>query len=117
MEAKAFGRYLRISVLKLRKIINIVRGKSVKDALALLRVLPNKGAKMAYKVIHSAQANFKNVNPEETADNLVITKICADQAPYLKRWLPRARGRADMLMKGNSHLVVTVALPAPEEKK
>ena len=117
MEAKAIGKYFRISAMKLRKVINLIRDKSVSDALAILRVMPNKGARIAYKVIHSARANFKNVNPEESVDNLMITKICADEAPIFKRYLPRARGRADMLRKQNAHLRVVVALPAPEEKK
>ncbi|OHD56006.1 MAG: 50S ribosomal protein L22 [Spirochaetes bacterium GWF1_51_8] len=117
MEAKAIGKYFRISAMKLRKVINLIREMSVSDALAILKVMPNKGARIAFKVIHSARANFKDVNREVSADGLVIKSICADEAPVLKRFLPRARGRADMMRKQNAHLTVVVALPAPEEKK
>jgi len=108
MTANAIGRYLRISPLKLRKMINLVRGKKVQDALYLLKTLPNKGAKMAYKVIASASANFKNLYPESKTDALVVSAVFVNQAPILKRMMPRARGRADVLRKQSSHLSVIV---------
>lgn len=113
MTANAIGRYLRISPLKLRKIVNLVRGKKVQDALYILNSLPNKGAKMAYKVIASANANFKNRFPEGQAQTLVVSAIFVNQAPVLKRMMPRARGRADVLRKQSSHLSVVVT---PETK-
>ena len=67
MNAIAKGRNLRVSPLKMRKIIRWLPGKNVMDALAMLKILPNKAAKMAYKVIASAQANFSNKNPEADA--------------------------------------------------
>lgn len=106
MNAVAKGRYLRISPLKLRKIIKLVSGKKVEDALYILNTLPNKGALMAYKVVFSARANFKNKFPELKEADLKIASIFVNQAPILKRMMPRARGRADILRKQSSHLSV-----------
>jgi large subunit ribosomal protein L22 len=114
MEARAIGRYLRISHLKLRKVIKAIKGMKVDDALAVLDIIPNKGAKMTYKVLFSAKSNFKFLHPEENADGLVIKTIYVDQAPVFKRLLPRARGRADILRKQSSHLTVIIGAPELE---
>lgn len=108
MNATAKANYLRISPLKVRKIIQLVRGKKVEDSLYLLKTMPNKAAKMAYKVIASAKANFKNRFPETSDANLIIATIFANQAPILRRMMPRARGRADVLRKQSSHLTVMI---------
>ncbi|MCX7820927.1 MAG: 50S ribosomal protein L22 [Brevinematales bacterium] len=110
MEAKAIGRYLRISPLKLRKVINQIRDKSVKEAFFILKNLPNKAAKMAYKVLNSAVANYKQLSGEATLDlNEIKVKIAfVNQAPVLRRIMPRARGRADVLRKQSSHLFILV---------
>lgn len=112
MTAVAKGRYLRISPLKLRKVIKSVKTLNVKDALAALKLLPNKGAAMTYKVLHSARANYKDRFPELDINSLVIESIFVDQGPTLRRMLPRARGRADILRKPYSHLTVKVGIPA-----
>ncbi len=111
MVVEAKGRYLRISPLKLRKVIKSIKELSVKNALAALKLLPNKGAVMTYKVLHSARANFKDRFPDQNADELKIVAIFADQGPTLRRMMPRARGRADILRKPYSHLTVKVGLP------
>lgn len=108
MEAISTARFLRISPMKLRRIVNMIRGKKVSEALAVLRVMPNKGAKMTYKVIHSARANFHVKNPEENVENLFVTTICVDQGPYYRRMMPRARGRADVIRKPLAHLTAHV---------
>jgi large subunit ribosomal protein L22 len=109
MNAIAKGRNLRVSPLKMRKIIRWLPGRNVMDALAMLKVLPNKAAKMAYKVIASAQANYQNRNPEGDPKSLKIETIFADQAPILRRIMPRARGRADVIRKQSTHLTVVLA--------
>lgn len=114
MNAIAKGRNLRVSPLKMRKIIRWLPGKNVMDALAMLKILPNKAAKMAYKVIASAQANYSNKNPEANAKALKIEKIFADQAPILRRIMPRARGRADVIRKQSTHLTVVLASETAE---
>lgn len=116
MEAMARERYLRISPLKIRRVINLVRGKNVDDALYILKVLPNKGARIAYKALYSAVSNFKNKYPESVNQQLKISAIYADQAPVLRRVMPRARGRADVLRKQSSHLTVVVR-PVEEKLK
>jgi large subunit ribosomal protein L22 len=109
MNATAKGRYLRISPLKLRKVVKIIRGRKLDDALSILKVLPQKAAKMTYKVLFSARANYKNRFPEAGETALQIDTIMVDQAPILKRMMPRARGRADILHKMSSHLTVIVS--------
>ncbi len=109
MNSSAKGRKLRISPFKMRKVINKVRGKTVNDALFVLKTLPNKGARMAYKVIFSAASNFKNKFPELGNTALKIDAIFADQAPILRRMMPRARGRADILRKQSCHLSVVLS--------
>jgi large subunit ribosomal protein L22 len=115
MNSSATGRNLRISPLKMRRIINKVRGKNVKEALYILKALPDKGARMAYKVIFSAASNFKNRFPETGNTILKVEAIFADQAPVLRRVMPRARGRADILRKQSCHL--SVVLSGLEENK
>ncbi len=114
MIAEAKGRFLRISPLKLRKVIKAIKTLKVDDALAVLKLLPNKGAKMTYKVLHSAKANYQDRFPEQTGAALEILEIFADQGPTLRRMLPRARGRADILRKPYAHLSVKVGVPAPK---
>lgn len=106
MNSVAKGKYLRISPLKMRKIIKLIRGKSVDEALYILKVLPNKAAWMAYKVLSSAKANFKIKNPDADEKTLKVEIAFADQAPILKRMMPRARGRADVLRKQSCHLTI-----------
>ncbi len=126
MEAISKARFLRISPMKLRRIANMVRGKAVSEALAILKTMPHKGAKMIYKAVHAARANFHVSNPEENTDHLAITVITVDQGPYYRRMMPRARGRADVIRKPLAHLVVRVGLsekveaenkPAPKTPK
>lgn len=109
MNATAKGRYLRISPLKLRKVVKIIRGRKLDDALSILKILPQKAAHMTYKVLFSAKANFKNRFPDAGDPALKIDAITVDQAPILKRMMPRARGRADILHKMSSHLTVIVS--------
>jgi large subunit ribosomal protein L22 len=108
MNALAKARNLRVSPLKMRKIIKLISGKKVDDALFILKNLPNKSAKMAYKVLFSGKANYKNKHPEVASPELKIMTIFADQAPVLRRMMPRARGRADVLRKQSCHLTVVL---------
>ena len=109
MNSIAKGRYLRISPLKLRKVIKVIRGKSVSEALYILKTLPNKAALMAYKVIFSAKNNLKRKSSDVKDEGMVVSTVFVDQAPVLRRMMPRARGRADILRKQSSHLTVIVS--------
>lgn len=107
MEVKASARYVRISPRKVRVVIDLVRGKSVNEALTLLQFIPKRASKPVAKVIASAAANAEH-NYNLNRDNLVISKAYVDQGPTLKRWRPRQRGQAFPILKRTSHITVMV---------
>lgn len=108
MEARAVARYIRISPFKMRRVVDQVRGKDVDEALERLRFLPKKGARILEKVIRSAIANAEN-NLGLDIDKLYVKRAYADEGPTLKRWMPRAMGRATKILKRTSHITVVVA--------
>jgi large subunit ribosomal protein L22 len=114
MEARCVAKYIRIAPRKMRLVANIVRGKSVNEAIGLLKFTTKSGARPTLKAIQSAVANIVNredahdVNP----DTLVVKVIFVDEGPTYKRFLPRAMGRATPIRKRMSHLTVAVAAPA-----
>lgn len=105
METRAVARYVRISPRKIRLIMDEVRGKKVEEALHMLSFAPQKGARILKKLIQSAAANAQE-NSGLDVDGLYIHRIYADQGPTLKRWRPRALGRATRIRKRTSHLTV-----------
>ncbi len=107
MEAKAITKYVRISPRKAKLVVDLVRGKDANEALALLKYTPKKGAKIVEKVIKSAVANAEN-NFDLDKDNLYIAEIYANEGPKMKRWRPRAQGRAFPIIKRTSHIGVVV---------
>ena len=111
---KAILRRIRISPKKANLIAGMVRGKKINEALSLLKFMPKKGAKILYKVIHSAASNAKN-NFKQSIDDLVITKILVTKGPTYKRSMPISRGRVHPILKRTSHITVEVA-PAEEKE-
>ena len=107
MEAKAVAKYIRISPRKTRLVIDLIRGKSVKEAEAILKFSPNRGAEAAAKVLKSAAANAEN-NLNLDRENLIVTKAFVDEGPSLKRFKPRAMGRADRMVRRTCHITVAV---------
>jgi len=107
MDAKAVGRYLRVTPRKARFVLDNVRGKSVSEALAMLKFIPNDAARYIRKVVESAAANAEN-NYAMDRDALRITGAMVDQGPTLKRIHPRAMGRAFRILKRSSHITVVV---------
>ena len=107
MEVNATAKYLRISPRKARLVIDLIRGKSVREAEAILRFSPNKGAEYAEKVLKSAVANAEN-NLSLAKDDLIVTKAYVDEGPSLRRYKPRAKGRADRMVHRMSHITVVV---------
>ncbi len=105
MEAKAIARYVRISPRKVRLVVDLIRGKSLEEARAILRYTPKRGAYYVAKVLESAAANAGN-NPDMLEDRLFVMAAFVDVGPALKRVLPRARGRADIIKKRTSHITV-----------
>ncbi len=105
MQAKAIARYIRMSPRKARVVVDLVRGKDVDEALAILQFTPRAASNVVEKVIRSAAANAEN-NHDMDADSLYVSECYVDQGPTLKRIRPRARGMADRVRKRTSHITV-----------
>lgn len=108
MEARAIAKFIRVSPRKARMVVDLVRGKKLEEALAILRYTPNKAAEAVTKVVKSAAANAEH-NYEMDKEELVISQIFVDQGPSLKRVMPRAMGRADIIKRKTSHITVVVS--------
>jgi len=107
MEVRASARYVRTSPRKLRPIVDVVRGKKVDEALAILRFLPSPSARTVAKVVKSAAANAEN-NFEMMPSELRIVNIFVDEGPTLKRYRAGPRGRVKPILKRSSHITVVV---------
>ena len=107
MEAKAIAKFVRIAPRKVQLVIDIVRGKQVDEALAILKHTPKAAAPVVEKLIKSAVANAEN-NHDMDRDNLFVSEIYANQGPTMKRFRPRAMGRATTIRKRTSHVGVVV---------
>ncbi|MBR3392278.1 MAG: 50S ribosomal protein L22 [Firmicutes bacterium] len=107
MEVKATAKYLRISARKARLAVDQIRGKSVREAEAILRFTPTKGAELAAKVLNSAVANAEN-NLSLSRDDLIVKAAYVDEGPSLRRYKPRAQGRADRMVHRLSHITIVV---------
>ena len=108
MEVSAKLRYARISPQKARLVADVVRGKPVGNALSILKFMPKKGAELVHKLLQSAIANAENNNGADV-DELKLHRIYVDEAPTLKRFAARAKGRGTRIVKRNSHITVTVS--------
>ncbi|VFP86827.1 50S ribosomal protein L22 [Candidatus Erwinia haradaeae] len=108
MEIIAQQRYARSSAQKIRLVADIIRGKKVSKALDLLTYTNKKAAILVKKVLESAIANAEH-NEGADIDNLMITKIFINEGPSMKRIMPRAKGRADRILKRASHITLAVS--------
>ena len=107
MESRAVARYIRISPRKVRLIMDEIRGRRIEEALNQLSLAPKRAAFILKKLINSAVANAEQ-NFEMDVDKLYIKRIFADEGPTLKRFRPRAMGRAARIRKRTSHLTVVL---------
>ena len=105
--ARAVLRRFRESPRKVRAVADMIRGRSVDDALSILRMQQRKAATMLQKVLGSAIANATE-NEKADADKLVVTKVFIDGGPVTKRWMARSMGRANRIQKRSSHVTVVV---------
>jgi large subunit ribosomal protein L22 len=108
MEAKAILKYARITPRKARRVVDLIRDKNAGDALVFLKFMPYRGARFVEKLLKSAMANAeqkKAVNPDE----MKIAKVFVDQGPVMKRVLPRAMGRANVIRKRSSHITLILS--------
>ena len=107
MEAKAVLKYARISSRKVKIVIDLIKNKSVGEALAILKATPKSASPIVEKLLKSAIANAEN-NHNLSGDNLFISEAYANQGPTLKRIMPRAQGRANRIRKRTSHITLVL---------
>ncbi|BBX34998.1 50S ribosomal protein L22 [Mycolicibacterium mageritense DSM 44476 = CIP 104973] len=112
--AQAKARFVRVSATKARRVIDLVRGKSVEEALDILRWAPQAASEPVAKVIASAAANAQNNEGLDPA-TLVVATVYADEGPTAKRIRPRAQGRAFRIRKRTSHITVIVESRPPRK--
>jgi len=106
MEARAIRRYAQLSAQKARLVVNLIRGKSVEDALGILEYTPKRGARLVAKTLRSAVANAENNGGRVDVDALLVKTLTVDQGPKMRRFMPRAQGRAYRVEKKTSHVYV-----------
>jgi large subunit ribosomal protein L22 len=103
----ATARYVRVTPMKARRVVDMVRGLPVDDALALLQFAPQAASETVYKVLESAVANAGTTEGLDAGD-LVVSVARVDEGPTMKRWRPRAQGRATRINKRTSHITLAV---------
>ena len=108
MRVSATAKYLRGSTRKTRLVTQAIKGKKVEDATAILRFMPQKAAGEVARVLKSATANAEN-NHNLSAEDLVIVDAVADEGPTIKRFQPRAQGRAFPIHKPMTHITIVVS--------
>jgi large subunit ribosomal protein L22 len=112
-EVKAIARYVRMSPHKVRRVLDQIRGRTYREALIILEFMPYRAVEPIVKVLRSAVANAEHnegLNPAE----LIISQAYADQGPALRRFRPRAQGRAYQIRKPTCHITVAVAAELSE---
>jgi large subunit ribosomal protein L22 len=107
MEVKAIAKTVRVTPRKARLVLDLIRGKDIKEAQAILKFTPRAASPVVLKVLNSAVANATH-NHSLDSDKLYVKACWADEARTLKRWMPRAKGSADQIMKRQSHITVVV---------
>ncbi|MBE9225867.1 50S ribosomal protein L22 [Phormidium sp. LEGE 05292] len=107
-EIKAIARYIRMSPYKVRRVLDQIRGRSYREALIILEFMPYKACEPVLKVLRSAVANAEH-NAGLDPQKLVVSNAFADGGPSLKRFRPRAQGRAYQIRKPTCHITVAVA--------
>jgi large subunit ribosomal protein L22 len=110
--ARASARYVRISPNKARRVVNLVRGLPAREALTVLQFAPQAASEQVYKVLASAIANAEN-NERLDPDALLVSEAFVDEGPQMKRFRPRAQGRAYRIRKRTCHITIAVEAVAP----
>ncbi|GKV68435.1 50S ribosomal protein L22 [Sporosarcina sp. NCCP-2716] len=107
-QAKASVRTVRIAPRKVRLVVDLIRGKKIGEAVAILRLTPKAASPVVEKVLNSAIANAEH-NFEMDLENLIVSEVFVDEGPTMKRFRPRAQGRASAINKRTSHITVVVS--------
>lgn len=108
MISSATAKYQRISPRKARMVVDLIRGRDASEALQLLEFTPKAGAPFVRKLLASALANAKQKRPDVDLDALYVSRAAVDKGPnsHMRRWRPRAQGRATQIQKGISHIFI-----------
>ena len=121
MEAKASARFVRVTPMKARRVVNLIRGKQAEEALAILKFAPQGASEPVYKIVASAIANARQKATQEglpfREEELFVSEAFVNEGPTMKRIQPRAQGRAYRINKRTSHITVVVATPEKEENR
>jgi len=115
MEAKAKARFVRVSPSKARRYLGLIKGKPFHQAVATLEFKPSPTASKILKVLNSAGANAEE-NHNMARDDLYVSQAIADDGPIIKRWRPRALGRAYRINKRTSHISIELSDEMPKRK-
>jgi large subunit ribosomal protein L22 len=116
MQARAQARYVRVTPMKARRVIDLIRGLPAADAAAVLRFAPQAASEPVGKVLASAVANAEN-NLRLNPATLIVTEAYVDEGPTMKRFRPRAQGRAYRIRKRTSHITIVVESVSPTASK
>ena len=115
MEAVTRVRHIRVTPMKARRVVNLIRGKQATEAMAILKFAPQAASEPVYKLVQAAIANAKvkadASNTYLNEDDLFVSAAFVDEGTTLKRFMPRAQGRAFRINKRTSHITVVVATP------
>ena len=121
MEAKASARYVRVTPMKARRVVNLIRGQQAHEALAILKFAQQGASEPVFKVLSSAVANARQTADQKglpfREEELVVSEAFVDEGPTMKRFRPRAQGRAFRINKRTSHVTVVVASEDKKEAK
>ena len=121
MEAKASARFVRVTPMKARRVVNLIRGKQAEEALAILKFAPQGASEPVYKIVASAIANARQKATQEglpfREEELFVSEAFVNEGPTMKRIQPRAQGRAYRINRRTSHITVVVATPEKEEDR
>jgi large subunit ribosomal protein L22 len=109
LRSRASVQEVRITAQKARRVVDLIRGMKADDALAVLKFAPQAAGETVYKLVASAVANAKNIHGVRDASELWITEAFVDEGTTLKRFRPRAQGRAFKILKRTSHITVVVS--------
>lgn len=109
MEARAQARFIRVTPMKARRVVDLIRGLDATEAQAVLRFAPQAASVPVGKVLDSAIANAAHNHDYTDVDSLYVSKAYVDEGPTLKRFRPRAQGRAYRIRKRTSHITVVVS--------
>ncbi|MFC0360196.1 MULTISPECIES: 50S ribosomal protein L22 [Kytococcus] len=121
MEAKAQARYVRVTPMKARRVVDLIRGKQASEALAVLQFAPQGASEPVMKVLQSAIANARFMADRDATafdeNSLYVSEAFVDEGPSMKRFRPRAQGRASKILKRTSHITVLVSQKTDENAK